>query len=121
MLFSAKWWFFFYLFSIILLTTLPLNSARELNHITVIHLRGDYFFHSIMFLPWMFFRRGVSYSLVSWFFFGLLSAAATESLQYFLPYRAFNVNDLLANGLGVLVSLGLASLVSYLKRNLLSI
>ena len=34
---------------------------------------------------------------------GLLFATANEAVQYLLPYRAFNINDLLANGLGVML------------------
>jgi len=30
------------------------NNANELNNITILQLRGDYFFHILMFLPWMF-------------------------------------------------------------------
>ena len=34
---------------------------------------------------------------------GLVFALLNEAVQYLLPYRAFNINDLLANGLGVLL------------------
>ena len=34
---------------------------------------------------------------------GLLMAFATEGVQYCLIYRAYNINDLLANFLGVLL------------------
>ena len=32
-------------------------------------------------------------------------AAALETIQLFVPYRAFNINDLMANCLGVLIGL----------------
>jgi len=100
-----KWLFSAYTFAIVLLVILPLNSSSELNNITILQLRGDYFFHILMFLPWAFFRQATAFKILPWLMLGLLFAAGTEGLQYFLPWRAFNVNDLLANGLGVLLSL----------------
>ena len=46
---------------------------------------------------------------------GILLALSAEGVQYFLPYRAFNVNDMISNliGMGVGgVSCGLAVLRS---------
>ena len=154
--------FLAYISGTILLVTLPLNSAKELNNITVLQLRGDYFFHILLFLPWMFFhnaafgnlrsgrsfwplafsfwsdgktkgkrKKYLSQSLslsqsqcqsqcqsqqLSWLLTGLLFASTTEGLQYFLPYRAFNINDLLANLLGVMVGFALVLLISIRKR-----
>ncbi|MDY0104974.1 MAG: VanZ family protein [Lentimicrobium sp.] len=85
--------------------TLPLNTSDNLNNITILQLRGDYFLHILLFMPWAFFRQACKIKTLPWLLLGLLFAAGTEGLQYFLPWRAFNVNDLLANGLGVLLSL----------------
>jgi VanZ family protein len=52
----------------------------------------------------------------SWLLLGLFFAAGTEGLQYFLPWRAFNLNDLLANGLGILVGFALLLLINIRKR-----
>jgi glycopeptide antibiotics resistance protein len=95
--------FYAYLLAIIALIALPLNSANELNNITILQLRGDYFFHILMFLPWAFFRQALAIKTLPWLMLGLLFAAGTEDLQYFLPWRAFNVNDLIANMAGVLL------------------
>ncbi len=94
-----------YILTILLLVALPLNTSSELNNITIFQLRGDYFFHIMLFMPWAFFRQACKIKTLPWLLLGLLFAAGTEGLQYFLPWRAFNVNDLLANGLGVLLSL----------------
>lgn len=131
--------FLAYISGMILLVTLPLNNAKELNNITILQLRGDYFFHILLFLPWAFFHNAAAKSLrlricywplalsfwsaakptaksqkptaksqqPSWLLLGLFFAAGTEGLQHFLPWRAFNVNDLLANGLGILVGFAL--------------
>jgi glycopeptide antibiotics resistance protein len=145
--FLSKRAFYAYCIILLLLIVLPLNSASELNNITILHLRGDYFFHILMFLPWMFFhnpafgnlRSGRSFwplaisfwsaaktkdksqltansQQLSWLLTGLLFASATEGLQYFLPWRAFNVNDLLANGLGILMGYLLAIGIKNLTR-----
>jgi hypothetical protein len=54
---SKKILFYTYLFGIFLLIALPLNTAKELNNITILRLRGDYFFHILLFLPWAFFHN----------------------------------------------------------------
>lgn len=107
--------FYAYLLAIIALIALPLNSASELNNITILQLRGDYFFHILMFLPWMFFSGVYNMKTLYWVLIGLLFAAGSEALQYLLPYRAYNVNDLLANGLGVL--LGFLSVRLFLVKS----
>lgn len=55
---------------------------------------------------------------LSWLLTGLLFASATEGLQYFLPYRAFNINDLLANLLGVMVGFAVLILYHFTAKNL---
>ncbi len=35
----------------------------------------------------------------------LIFSFSLEGVQYFLPYRAFNINDLVANGVGVILGL----------------
>ena len=46
------------------------------------------------------FRKSALQPLM-WILGGLLFAVFTEVVQYPLPYRAFNINDLMANGIGV--------------------
>jgi glycopeptide antibiotics resistance protein len=103
-----------YISTIILLMALPLNSASELNNITILQFRGDYFLHSILFLPWAFFGFLLHKKMWFWGTLGLLFAVLAEGIQYFLPYRAFNVNDVLANVIGVLI--GMAVWLALRKR-----
>jgi glycopeptide antibiotics resistance protein len=91
------------------LVTLPLNSAGELNDITILHFRGDYFFHALLFLPWSLFQIIPKKHLVLWIIIGLLFSVSSELIQYFLSYRAFNINDMFANSLGI----GLGSILRY--------
>jgi glycopeptide antibiotics resistance protein len=102
-----------YILTILLLVALPLNTSSELNNITIFQLRGDYFFHIMLFMPWAFFRQACKIKTLPWLLLGLLFAAGTEGLQYFLPWRAFNVNDLLANMIGVILG---ASLNLFFKQ-----
>jgi len=90
-----------YLICVLLLAVLPINSAGELNNITILKFRGDYFLHSLMLVPWMIFLPGINSKWVGWLLSGLLFAALVEGIQYVLPYRAYNVNDLVANIVGV--------------------
>ena len=104
-LFNSKLVFSFYCLIIILLVTLPLNSASELVDITIFHFRGDYFFHALIFLPWALFQLLPKKQWLLWILIGLLFAACSELIQFFLSYRAFNINDLLANTIGILFGL----------------
>jgi VanZ family protein len=91
---------------------LPLNSGDDaINNMFVISIRMDYILHFVIFLPWVFLLRMVSnktfktapYKTVTLILLGVVFAASTEFVQYFLDYRAFNINDLIANGLGVVM------------------
>ena len=116
---SKKYKILFYVYSlfIILLVTLPINGSNAespLNDIFVVSVRLDYLLHCAIFIPWAFllwkmsgtnFRKN-GLVLFLYFLLAILFAVATEGIQYVLPYRAFNINDLLANGLGVVLGTG---------------
>jgi len=55
-----------------------------------------------LFLVGVSFSRNLQATLL-YILLGLLFATANEAVQFLLPYRAFNINDLLANGLGVML------------------
>ena len=107
-LFSNKLLFASYVTLLLLFVTLPLNSSGNLNNITIITFRGDYFFHALAFLPWAFFRAFTHQKRLYWLIIGIFFATSTEALQYLLPYRAYNVNDMIANMIGVLIGYGIA-------------
>ena len=115
-----------YIFLVFLLNVLPVNgSSSSLNHVYIIHLRLDYWVHMVMFLPWMgisllgfrgwMSKPGKPFQKTALILLaGILFAAACESIQYLATWRTFNINDLLANILGVL--LGIISLtLNHLK------
>lgn len=51
--------------------------------------------------------------MLGWLVIGVLFALVLEAVQYVLPYRAFNINDLLANGLGVVLGFVLMMFVLF--------
>lgn len=112
MIFNSKLLFWVYFGFIILLVVLPLTSTGELNDVNIVSFRGDYFFHALIFLPWAFFKVPFRFHTLGWLGLGLLFAAATEGIQFFLSYRAFNINDIIANMAGILIGTFLFLLVS---------
>ena len=113
--------FWCYFFFLILIAILPVNnvSSGTLNCVFIVRVRLDYLLHSLLFIPWIFlytvtFRREKISDKLIMVIAGLLMAFATEGVQYFLTYRAYNINDLLANFLGVL--LGSFALLINLKN-----
>ena len=104
--------FMVYTIVLVLLAVLPINSTESaINNTYIVSIRLDYLLHFVTFLPWMFLlwkTGGVSFSsnLYQAFLYiilGLIFALTTETIQYILPYRAFNINDILANCLGVVL------------------
>ena len=102
--------FWIYFIAILLLITLPINTPGSkfyLNNITVVKIRGDYFFHALTFIPWAFFMVAMKQRPWTWLILGLIFSTGTELLQYLLPYRRFNINDLISNSLGILLGIGI--------------
>ena len=97
---------------IIILSILPINSGDSvLNDRFILSIRLDYMVHFALFIPWMlliWIFTGARFNdtpvkAFGWVLAGLILAVSSEYLQYFLPYRAFNINDLAANSMGVLL------------------
>jgi VanZ family protein len=97
---------------IFLLAILPINGTNSfLNHNYILEIRFDYVTHFVVFILMMWlvwnayevrYRKNLIEALL-WVFFGLIVAFLSEGLQYFVPYRAYNINDLVANGIGVVL------------------
>jgi len=102
--------FWFYTLMVILLCILPINSSESsLNNIYIISIRLDYLVHLFLFSPWMFlwkyftkhsFHKNVSKTIL-FISVGCMFAFGAELIQLYLPYRAFNINDLIANMTGI--------------------
>lgn len=112
--------FWIYFVAVVLLIILPINGDRfNLNDIMIISIRGDYFFHALVFIPWAFFMTSMRQPLWLWLILGLLFSTGTEMLQYLLPYRRFNINDLISNSLGIVLGMAFLTLFSAKIRRLI--
>lgn len=106
---------YLYIVGIFVLAFISFNNATntKLNSIYVLTLRIDYLIHSGLFLFLMFLiSRAYSISFgqrtklaVLWIILALILAIIAEGIQFFITYRAFNINDLLANILGVVLGM----------------
>ncbi len=100
-----------------MLAIAPINgNGGSLNDIFILELRSDYLIHALQFLPWMFFGMKINKSFLLWLIAGLFFASITEGIQYFLTYRSFNINDLIANLIGVLLG-SITFLLKFINRN----
>ena len=108
----------FWIFTILIIgqAIAPINGVNsKLNNTFVFAIRLDYLVHVAMFaglsvlFRLAYFRQQSLISSKALLFFGVMLAAAffSEAIQWRVPYRVFNINDLIANFLGVLLSLPL--------------
>ena len=102
-----------YFVALLLLMWLPLNGVAALNNY-VFGLRADHLLHASVYLPCIFYLGRLA-PLPAWalWLLSLCIGGVTEGVQYLLPYRGFDVNDLMANAIGV--SLGAMALL-FLRR-----
>lgn len=100
-----------YFLAIMLLTLLPLNgNDSKINHIYIIEIRLDYLAHAILYLPMGLLARTFLQQhqlmqtkiLLICALGSFIFASGMEFLQFYTTWRSFNINDLLANNLGVL-------------------
>jgi glycopeptide antibiotics resistance protein len=117
---NKSWIFWSYLSSLILIAILPLNGSSEmaLNNVFIIHLRLDHLLHGLLFLPWIFIgitckQMETRILIVT----GLLAAILLESIQFFLPYRSFSINDMISNVLGLITGLPALYLNHFIKKS----
>ena len=89
-----------YFVALALLMWLPLGGVSLNNY--VFGLRADHLLHASVYLPcalawsWLFpSRRWL------WWLLSVLTGIVFELVQYWLPYRGFDVSDLAANFIGV--------------------
>ena len=113
--------FLIYVLGIFFLSIAPVNTKGSLNDIYIISIRGDYFFHALLFVPYTFlyiqaFRPEKWHIRLIMIISGLLMATFTEGIQYFLTYRSNNINDLMANWLGVFLGSAFVSTSTALLR-----
>ncbi|MBO4773713.1 MAG: VanZ family protein [Bacteroidales bacterium] len=103
-----------YFVALLLLMWLPLNGVVALDNY-VFGLRADHLLHASVYLPCIYFLgKLVRKPVMALWLLSVGIGLLTEGVQYLLPYRGFDVNDLLANAIGV--SLGLFLLLYFLRK-----
>ena len=102
-------------------TLIPLSPiSTTLNDNYTLHIRWDYLLHAIAYLPlpvliWLYLEKGSLKSdqslgdtgrFLLWVvLFPLFVASFYEALQLTVPYRRFNINDMVASCMGVIIGL----------------
>ncbi len=95
-----------YVLLLILSMALPFGNMEVSNPIGFGEL-GDYIAHFIVFLPWMFagfIVWGKELKQGRWFLLGTVLVAALELIQLALPYRGYNIYDMLIGEIGLIFS-----------------
>ena len=120
---TGKIVFITYAIIVVILHVIPIGSGdiNALNKTEIGTLRLDYLLHALVFIPWaiiVWLIYGINFwetpgKAFLWLFAGILFAAGAEYIQYFLPYRTFNIYDVLGNVTGVIIG---ASVFFWKKR-----
>ena len=113
---------------------LPINGTlAALNNNYLLNIRWDYLLHAVAYLPlpvlmWLYLEKGSFMSdqsmgntgrFLLWIvLFPLFVASLFEAMQLIIPYRSFNINDMVASCMGVIIGL---VLLPVLKRLILRI
>ena len=119
------------------LTLIPLGSLNAtLNDNYTLHIRWDYLLHALVYLPLSFFISAIFVKnavktgsdemeyKIPWILVILVAGlivVSFELVQKALPYRSFNINDMMANGIGAILGLFLfrlfrRPLLRYIQR-----
>ncbi len=97
-----------YLVVLFLLMSMPLGSGSvKMNNTSIVGFRGDYFFHILVYIPWLIVGKILlkdACKPLLWLSLGVIVAVGLEFLQMLLPYRGFNINDLIFSVAGVFLS-----------------
>jgi VanZ family protein len=102
---------------ILILSVIPDNSPDTLK-INMYELRLDYLKHFFVYLPLGFFLLSIRRNtVILTILLGLFVVSLPEVLQYFIPYRAYNPFDLLANFVGLICGIALYNFFAEKLKN----
>lgn len=106
----TNWVAGFYLLLLLTGALIPLGmGSTALNNNYTFHIRADYLLHALFYIPLpvvlLLSRWGRRVGLIQVILFSILVVVLFETVQMLVPYRAFNINDLIANGVGVVIGL----------------
>ncbi|MFI3296087.1 MAG: VanZ family protein [bacterium] len=109
-----------YLVILFILMLMPLGDGSvKINNTFIVGFRGDYLLHILVYTPWLIVGKILlkdACKPLLWIFLGVIVAVALEFSQMWLPYRGFNINDLIFSVVGVFLS----SVFYWLLRNYFS-
>jgi VanZ family protein len=115
-----------YSLPVVAISVLPISyeADQSLNEINIVFFRLDYLLHTAIFLIWglvaglciIKVSENKQKSIIVFGLIGILLAVLTELIQKFLPYRGYNVYDMIGNVLGVLLSFGFWMIILKKKR-----
>jgi glycopeptide antibiotics resistance protein len=112
---NYRFFFGVYIVLHILLALIVFNLDEKMNTEGInFKFRLDYIAHILAFMPWMVWGHVMKFKKTKWLVFGILFAIIMEGLHYFVPYRVFNIVDLLSNIVGVVLGFGLLNLWLYI-------
>jgi glycopeptide antibiotics resistance protein len=98
---------YIYIIALLLATVLPINGSGVLSNNYTLSIRWDYLLHTLVYVPVPILMNVVVKNRGKVIFFSILIAAGLEFLQMVIPFRSFNVNDLMANMIGVAMGITL--------------
>jgi VanZ family protein len=94
---------------------IPVSNLSKIKIATRLPIRADYIIHALMFFPWAFFM--FAFKKINkwiWIFIGLLVGIIMEFVQHFLKYRTFSFNDIIADGVGLILGLITSLMIYYI-------
>lgn len=111
---QLRWWYFA---GLAFLMWAPLNGVGIPLNNYVLGLRMDHLLHASVFIPCALFlydlyRQGNKWSV---WVTAVAVGIVTETVQWLLPYRGFDINDMVANFLGV--TLGWLAILMMRRKN----
>ncbi len=116
-----RWVLIGYTVLVVVISVIPISSGTgpSLNEVEILSFRLDYLLHTAVFFLWgvlagiYAIKRAENRKrqLITLFLIGIMLAVLTEYVQKYLPYRGYNINDLIGNVLGVVLSFGLFAII----------
>lgn len=100
---QRRWERWAYLVALLLLMWAPVGVLGVPLNNFVFGIRMDHLLHASVYLPCVFFLMDFKLlqPLVRSWLVAVVIGLTAETVQYFLPYRGFDINDMVANFLGV--------------------
>jgi len=113
---ARRKWSAVYFVLLAVLMWAPLNGLGLPLDNFVFGLRLDHLLHGLVYVPCAFFLMDLLHRR-KWTVLGVAAAIGlfTELVQYLLPYRGFDVNDLVGNCMGIIV--GWIAILPFMRRH----